>query len=1239
MGDAVGTLGGDHAGIRAGGLNGAYMGIGVSGSVSAVSSPARAAGDRLFTAPPGTRIVTLNQQYQAPLEAPLFISLPGASYFAEARAGTTTTVETMAVEPAGAASGAIAKAFSGRVSEFVANPWAMRGQQKLAAVAAPLMQSAPAAASSVGSFQTAARPSDVEDGIIGKLKASVGVEVASRFLPRTRTLTVDALDLEVSPFSHPFAHDFVRTLKRDGLSALLDPAMQTRTVAASATFAGACAPNADRVAPPGAEGVEFGAETAYGNYNWEVFFHAPMLLYRRLVENNQLDAALDVFHHVFDPVASGGRPDDAWRFTGLRRARALRIDGIFAALGKPDGDPERASVLAQITAMRLFPFEAHRIARLRPGAYKRWALAEYVRLRIARGDAAFQRFPDPELVNLATPEYIVAKEVLGPRPEMVPQRATMPAMTYAELRPHLDALGNVVYTAETELFGVAPAAGLGGDRIASGAVQRASVGYFGIPKNEKLLALWDEVDDRLFKLRNGMNLEGVQMQMPLFPPRIDPALLAAAAAAGLDIREAADALDAPLPSHRYRVLHRQAVELAEQVVRLGAALSEAREKRDTEDLSLRRATHETAMAAAVRQVGLERVREAESALVAARADRDAPVTRWRHYRGLLGAKLEEPSLKALADKKNVFGSPQRNLLLVPADQVKFDALTVLPGLRIQFDGVGPVGGFDKTLRSRLDQATGGVALVGGSVLQEEKAELEESFESVKRTYEAAELDLLASVLGLIPNFEAAVKPFGAGAAIHLGGQALAAAASAASRNKHAAGAMHSFVASVYGKQAAYVLRERDWVLQLNQAAEDALRAERQAIVAEIRVAVARGEQANQEKAFNHASEIEETLRTKFSTAELYDFRIAQQLQLFRRFFDLALERARQAEACYGYEREARRFVTVGRPQTAREELAAGHQLLAALAEMDRSFHATDERKPELVRQVSLRQIAPAALASLRESGRADFKIPEVLFDIDHPRHYDRRLTSVQVTISRVAEPTAPITGTLTLKRSFRRLKPGADLVEDRGGAVSVALSTGREDAGVFELSLQDDLYLPAEGRGVITEWLLALPYPIRHYNYRTISDVWLTLRYTAKPGRAADADEAAERIRDGLNAISGPGETAGAVQMLSLRHDFGDTWYELLRSAGTTATIEIGEDVLPYLLRAAFEPELQAVHWRPLPRGKPAPEAFEEVVPVLLDEAADGPDRGRRWSVELDLPAVRGLDDVELLARFAVGLR
>ncbi len=50
--------------------------------------------------------------------------------------------------------------------------------------------------------------------------------------------------------------------------------------------------------------------------------------------------------------------------------------------------------------------------------------------------------------------------------------------------------------------------------------------YFCVPRNDKLLSYWDTVADRLFKIRNSLNIQGIFRQLPLFEPPIDPAMLA-----------------------------------------------------------------------------------------------------------------------------------------------------------------------------------------------------------------------------------------------------------------------------------------------------------------------------------------------------------------------------------------------------------------------------------------------------------------------------------------------------------------------------------------------------------------------------------------------------------------------------------------------------------------------------------------------------------------------------------------
>ena len=74
------------------------------------------------------------------------------------------------------------------------------------------------------------------------------------------------------------------------------------------------------------------------------------------------------------------------------------------------------------------------------------------------------------------------------------------------------------------------------------------------PATTTCCGYWDVVADRLFKIRNSLNLQGVFRQLPLFEPPIDPAMLARATAAGLSVDAIVGGLGQP-PSHvRFAVL-------------------------------------------------------------------------------------------------------------------------------------------------------------------------------------------------------------------------------------------------------------------------------------------------------------------------------------------------------------------------------------------------------------------------------------------------------------------------------------------------------------------------------------------------------------------------------------------------------------------------------------------------------------------------------------------------------------
>ena len=67
-----------------------------------------------------------------------------------------------------------------------------------------------------------------------------------------------------------------------------------------------------------------------------------------------------------------------------------------------------------------------------------------------------------------------------------------------------------------------------------------------------------------------------------------------------------------------------------------------------------------------------------------------------------------------------------------------------------------------------------------------------------------------------------------------------------------------------------------------------------------------------------------------------------------------------------------------------------------------------------------------------------------------------------------------------------------------GSTDVIVTSTGNNDSSMFETNLREDRFLPFEGAGAISSWNLALPAQLRSFDYSTISDVILHIRYTAR---------------------------------------------------------------------------------------------------------------------------------------------
>jgi peptidoglycan hydrolase-like protein with peptidoglycan-binding domain len=877
------------------------------------------------------------------------------------------------------------------------------------------------------------------------------------------------------------------------------------------------------------EKFDFSYGGAYSIYNWELFFHAPFMLAKRLSANQRFAESHSWFHYIFDPTFT--TPEQAWP------ERVWQIKPFFDhgvgksieqamlllksnGLSKAELD-ERKSLRDQIEAWRKTPFNPHLIARMRIEAYMKAVVMAYLDNLIVWGDHLFRQ-DTRESINEATQLYILAGEILGERPKEIPaHEGTQKTIdgqevrTFNQLRDHLDAFSNalidletIVYPMETDTGGGGLSSVIGstdftlntgnGDgpaldlSLAAPGVEPPDNGFvldlplatpipavlgptlfFCIPKNDRLMGYWDTVADRLFKIRHCLNIEGVERQLALFAPPIDPGLLVKAAAAGLDIAAALSDLNAPSPHYRFQSLASKANEMINDVKNLGAALLAALEKKDAEELSLLRSTHEIQILEAAREIKQLQIDEAKASMEAL-----------------------ETSKRVLEERRNYY-------------------------------------------ESRVEKSL------------KEQQHLDKLEEAQKHQSRSNSIETARAAFGYLPDFDIGVEGAMSSPTVkgRWGSSNILSYMSAISQSFVMDASRATHESSKALTEAGYERRQEDWDFQATQAQAEIAQVEKQIIAAEIRLSVAEQDLKNHELQVENARAIDEFMRGKYTSQELYGWMTSQIAAVYFQSFQIASDLAKRAERAFRHELGVAdtNFVQPGYWDSLKKGLLAGERLQYALRRMEAAYLDLNRREYEITKHISLATLDPLALLMLRETGECFADMPETLFDMDYPGHYLRRIKTVGLTIPCVVGPYTGVNCTLTLlANSMRRVATpsspyprnaeGDDprFADNIGAIQSIVTSDAQGDSGMFELNFRDERYLPFEGAGAISRWRIELPIETNRFDRGSISDVVIHLRYTAREGGAGLRTEALESL------------PADGARMFSLRHEFPTEWHRFL---------------------------------------------------------------------------------------------
>jgi hypothetical protein len=438
---------------------------------------------------------------------------------------------------------------------------------------------------------------------------------------------------------------------------------------------------------------------SFGNYFYELFFHIPMRIADHLNASGKFREANHWYGYIYNPTALKDKfeqlafPNDVnWRFSAFRNIGIKKLQEIYS-------DPNAIEVYQRN------PGNPHAIARLRIGAYQKNVIMKYLDNLMDWADYLFEQYtPEstsearhlydivktilgdkPEktgkcketkiltyseidvnansdfIYNLftATPVYsdsgnnsYYRRTKSGMSESSVEKMENSSFNMKSNLKSSEKTILNTEKTDDSDRGMNEISKHVSKDDSKPDKVHgrpKRPILYFDIeidlffcfPHNKDFIQYWDRVNDRIYKLNNCLDINGVKKLMPSFAPEIDPALLARMVAGGMTFDEILAAISSQLPYYRFTYLVEKAKQFCSTVQSFGGALFAAIEKRDGEELTLLRARHEQNILLLTTKNKKQQIEQAKANYTNLLENKANIEKRKSHYEGLIEDGLIE----------------------------------------------------------------------------------------------------------------------------------------------------------------------------------------------------------------------------------------------------------------------------------------------------------------------------------------------------------------------------------------------------------------------------------------------------------------------------------------------------------------------------------------------------------------------------------------------------------------------
>ena len=350
-------------------------------------------------------------------------------------------------------------------------------------------------------------------------------------------------------------------------------------------------------------------------------------------------------------------------------------------------------------------------------------------------------------------------------------------------------------------------------------------------------------------------------------------------------------------------------------------------------------------------------------------------------------------------------------------------------------------------------------------------------------------------------------------------------------------------ASVFMTHASFERRKEEWEFQRDLAKHDITIADIGVALADDRIDIVDKEWEIANMRLGFANDVVEYMENeRFTNPQLYRWMNRNLEDLYRDQLNMAISTAKAAQQALEFERQTSLdFIGYDYWDDEKRGLLGVEQLLADMEKMEQFRLTNTSRKREIEKTISLSSVAPAEFQQFLETGVLDFATPAEWFDRDFPGHYMRLIRDVRVAVVALVPPSEGIHATL-FNSGISRVMTGEPFEEPtvlyRLPPEAIAISSPYNSSGLFELNPQDPMLLPFEGSGVATDWRLEMPKGANRFDYDTIFDVLVTIRYTAMEDTSYRQKVLTDMGQDGYGYVP-----IDALRSFSLRNEFPDQWY------------------------------------------------------------------------------------------------